>query len=231
MWQSQPFYQSDAAAIYVHFAKLHLPASMSVFLAGVNRPRINITHIFPPHANNNDSTSTKSRQVASRNYEDVLSPPFPASYVVVEIYATTEDDAWALHRVFCSRRGHNGTDADIHHDDDEGAEEDYGLYIDHFAYMTLDDLAHQKSASSSSSSSVASKEQVCGIDKSEHAVCSYDADEMNMYTRSRPVMKITVSPNHPSSQVCTGWLWGSQGHVMTNHHCIGNDYHDMDIDR
>jgi len=57
--------------------------------------------------------------------------------------------------------------------------------------------------------------EVCGSDDKKQAIC-YDGTDM--YKKSRAVCKIIIN----NMYVCTGWLLGDEGHVMTNNHCIGN---------
>ena len=56
-------------------------------------------------------------------------------------------------------------------------------------------------------------EAVCSGDDKEWAKC-YEATEM--YNTSRAVCRLLINGNI----ACTGWLLGSEGHVMTNEHCI-----------
>ncbi|WP_426746710.1 serine protease [Myxococcus faecalis] len=56
---------------------------------------------------------------------------------------------------------------------------------------------------------------VCGADDSRWAPC-YAASDPAIYGRARPVARLLIG----GSSACTGWLVGSQGHVMTNQHCI-----------
>ncbi|KAF0683745.1 Aste57867_24215 [Aphanomyces stellatus] len=94
----------------------------------------------------------------------------------------------------------------------------HSLQIDGYNYVTSDELLAQTQA-------LGQKEQACGADDSVHAVCRYNqtTPTRSMYAYSRPVVRITVNPNNPAgSDLCTGWLWGSEGHLITNNHCIGN---------
>ena len=55
--------------------------------------------------------------------------------------------------------------------------------------------------------------EVCSADDKEWAKC-YEGTEM--YNKSRAVCRLLINGNI----ACTGWLLGSEGHVMTNQHCI-----------
>ena len=56
---------------------------------------------------------------------------------------------------------------------------------------------------------------LCGADDSENAQC-YTGTAM--YDKARAVARLHLN----GSSACTGWLVGSEGHLMTNEHCIGN---------
>ena len=56
---------------------------------------------------------------------------------------------------------------------------------------------------------------ICGADDKEWAAC-YDGTDI--YEMSRTVARLLVQ----GSSACTGWLIGSEGHLMTNNHCIGS---------
>lgn len=58
---------------------------------------------------------------------------------------------------------------------------------------------------------------VCGEDDKRNAAC-YQSTQPAIYQASRAVTRLLVNGTH----LCTGWLVGSEGHVMTNQHCIGN---------
>jgi len=57
---------------------------------------------------------------------------------------------------------------------------------------------------------------LCGGDDSGWAPC-YASSDPTIYGRARPVARLLIN----GSGACTGWLVGSQGHLMTNQHCIG----------
>jgi hypothetical protein len=59
-------------------------------------------------------------------------------------------------------------------------------------------------------------EALCGADDSRWAAC-YATSEPVIYGRGKPVARLLIN----GSSACTGWLVGSQGHLMTNQHCIG----------
>jgi hypothetical protein len=58
-------------------------------------------------------------------------------------------------------------------------------------------------------------EAICSADDKEWAKC-YDGT--TMYTRARAVARLLIN----GTGACTGWLLGSEGHLMTNNHCIAS---------
>jgi hypothetical protein len=60
-------------------------------------------------------------------------------------------------------------------------------------------------------------ESVCTTDDTREAKC-YQDSEPEAYDKARAVSRLLVS----GSALCTGWLVGSAGHLMTNEHCISS---------
>lgn len=58
-------------------------------------------------------------------------------------------------------------------------------------------------------------ESLCGTDDSGWAPC-YQTSHPGVYNKARAVARLLIS----GTSLCTGWLVGSDGHVMTNEHCI-----------
>ena len=56
---------------------------------------------------------------------------------------------------------------------------------------------------------------ICSSDDKKWAKCYLGTD---MYNESKAVCRLLLN----GSSACTGWLLGSEGHVMTNQHCIGS---------
>lgn len=56
---------------------------------------------------------------------------------------------------------------------------------------------------------------ICGTDDKEPIEC-YNGT--NMYDKARAVCRLIIG----GGGLCTGWLLGCDGHVMTNEHCIGS---------
>jgi hypothetical protein len=60
-------------------------------------------------------------------------------------------------------------------------------------------------------------EAIIGSDDSEWAPC-YEASHTDVYDKSRAVARLLIN----GSGLCTGWLVGNEGHLMTNDHCISS---------
>jgi hypothetical protein len=56
-------------------------------------------------------------------------------------------------------------------------------------------------------------EAICSSDDKEWAKCYYGT---TIYDKSKAICRLLIG----GSSACTGWLLGSEGHVMTNNHCI-----------
>ena len=84
----------------------------------------------------------------------------------------------------------------------------YGVIIDKYARgYTHEEIQRQLGGDETRA--------LCGADDSEWAPC-YELTEPEVYETSRAVARLLIN----GSGACTGWLIGSEGHVMTNQHCI-----------
>jgi len=93
----------------------------------------------------------------------------------------------------------------------DGMGEGWGIRIDRWAHgyapEVIDDLL-----------GIGQEEDtraICGQNDMEWAMC-YEGTEI--YQRSRAVARLLIQ----GTSGCTGWLLGSEGHIMTNNHCIGS---------
>lgn len=59
------------------------------------------------------------------------------------------------------------------------------------------------------------QKSICSGDDKEQIVCYNGTD---IYDKGRAVCRLILN----GTSLCTGWLLGSEGHLMTNNHCIGN---------
>jgi len=60
---------------------------------------------------------------------------------------------------------------------------------------------------------ISEPEAVCSADDKEWAKCYLGT---TIYDKSKAVCRLLIN----GSSACTGWILGSQGHIMTNNHCI-----------
>lgn len=60
-----------------------------------------------------------------------------------------------------------------------------------------------------------SQKAICSSDNKESIAC-YDGTEM--FEKAKAVCRLLIG----GSSLCTGWLLGSEGNLMTNNHCIGS---------
>jgi len=67
-----------------------------------------------------------------------------------------------------------------------------------------------------------SKEEVCGLDNSREASCYKSFT--GAFQASNAVARLLVKKPE-GAFFCTGWLIGSEGHLITNHHCISSQAH------
>jgi len=59
---------------------------------------------------------------------------------------------------------------------------------------------------------------LCGPDDTKEAKCYQDSEPF-IYEKSRAVARLLLN----GTRLCTGWLIGDEGHIMTNAHCVDND--------
>ncbi|CAK4112029.1 unnamed protein product [Aphanomyces euteiches] len=57
-------------------------------------------------------------------------------------------------------------------------------------------------------------ESICGSDQAKGAACVKDSDPVK-YKLGKAIARLSL----PDGNYCTGFLWGSEGHFLTNHHC------------
>ncbi|RHY31905.1 hypothetical protein DYB32_003054 [Aphanomyces invadans] len=60
-------------------------------------------------------------------------------------------------------------------------------------------------------------ETICGVDNSRPAVCLKTSDSVK-YTKAKAVGNLLIG----GTRTCTGWLFGSEGHVITTNHCLND---------
>ncbi|TMW62985.1 hypothetical protein Poli38472_005603 [Pythium oligandrum] len=62
-------------------------------------------------------------------------------------------------------------------------------------------------------------ECVSSLDESEEAACTRRTP--TVFELSNPVARLLVH-KESGSIFCTGWMFGCEGHIMTNHHCVAD---------
>lgn len=67
---------------------------------------------------------------------------------------------------------------------------------------------------------IITKESVCGKNTYKDTQC-FKNEYPNEYATSRAVVR-TVFVSENKNFVCTAWLWGNQGHLISNHHCFSS---------
>ncbi|ETI49858.1 hypothetical protein F442_06498 [Phytophthora nicotianae P10297] len=90
------------------------------------------------------------------------------------------------------------------------ASECLGFSVDRYQYLAR------------GSSLNGAKEEVCGFDNSREASCYKSFTEV--FQASKAVARL-LTKKPEGAFYCTGWLLGSEGHLMTNHHCISSQIH------
>ncbi|RHY13761.1 hypothetical protein DYB32_010899, partial [Aphanomyces invadans] len=60
-------------------------------------------------------------------------------------------------------------------------------------------------------------ESACNTDETKNLVCYQDMEKAKV-AKSAAVARLRIGSNW-----CTGWLFGSEGHLITNNHCINNE--------
>ncbi|KAF0700871.1 Aste57867_8623 [Aphanomyces stellatus] len=60
-------------------------------------------------------------------------------------------------------------------------------------------------------------ETICGNDDTKAIACVKNSDATK-YRKAQAVAQLFIG----GSSLCTGWLFGSEGHLITNNHCIGD---------
>jgi len=88
----------------------------------------------------------------------------------------------------------------------------YGFNIDRVAYGHS---AKRINAAVERLENTNSQETICSADNKEAIVC-YDGTEMGR--KAKAVCRLLIG----GGGLCTGWLLGCDGNVMTNNHCIGD---------
>jgi V8-like Glu-specific endopeptidase len=102
----------------------------------------------------------------------------------------------------------------------QGTKSAFGYSIDHFARgysaWEIEDLwARGLGEELNLPEPEGTGESTCTTNDLENAIC-YETSEAEIYDHSRSVARLLIQ----GSFLCTGWLIGDEGHLMTNEHCI-----------
>lgn len=101
----------------------------------------------------------------------------------------------------------------------------YGIVIDFFRSK-----ANAVNVNGIAKPPIAGHESICGIDNSIEAKCGKDnPEDRPAYLASRAVARLLIH-KEDFDAACTGWLFGCEGHIITNHHCISTDYHAANVE-
>ena len=88
------------------------------------------------------------------------------------------------------------------------------FYIDQWAHGYEAEVIAAQMSDMESDISI---EAICSADDKKWAKCYEGTD---MYNKSKTVCRLLIN----GTTACTGWLLGSEGHVITNNHCIANQH-------
>ncbi|RLN89115.1 hypothetical protein BBJ28_00015633 [Nothophytophthora sp. Chile5] len=88
--------------------------------------------------------------------------------------------------------------------------------------MRLDGMGYENSEVTQTTGE---EREICGAkDTMKNVVCfasGSDADKA-MVNRAKAVMRTQLTRDDNAIVTCTAWLWGNQGHIVTNNHCFSS---------
>lgn len=126
-----------------------------------------------------------------RAYGNVIAPPVLAKQFRIEFYR-------------------EGSLSDTNVSDFYSPDRCYGFVVDSYYYLLLNNKQ----------SITPSTESTCAADNTKEAICYYTSSTSMAYVASRPVARLTITRSANEIAACTGWLLGSEGHLITNNHCV-----------
>ncbi len=132
----------------------------------------------------------------------------PGDYVIVR--SPDGQRSWRYERFGKGELGKTEGFWGIHIPGDRAVIELYSRGLNHGFGYTIDRLARGFVGSVPPD-----QEAICGVDDMDWAKC-YEASEPRIYEESRGVARLLIN----GTGLCTGWLVGDEGHLMTNNHCI-----------
>ncbi|OWZ10527.1 hypothetical protein PHMEG_00016618 [Phytophthora megakarya] len=181
------------AYVQLHLSKLWMPHGASVVLRAVEG-------FDAPDRTLNLSANYPSGQV----YGNVLAQPLLAKEFRVEFYRNA------------GSRNITHKDVDLIGEPFSVTDDlpCYGFVMDSYFYVLMDN----------DNPISATDESICAQDNTKEAICYYDDEATRTsFLAARAVARLLIPKGGGASAGCTGWLLGSQGHMMTNFHCISTD--------
>jgi V8-like Glu-specific endopeptidase len=176
--------------VALHFPQLWIPSGASLVLRAVENVDV------PDRLLNLTNTTFPSGQMHS----DVVAPPILAKELRVELYRDVGPEAADSQPSSLGAVTSTGN-----------ARHCFGFVVDAYDYVLLD-IARNITPSN---------EATCINDNSREAACYYsDSSTRTAYLAARAVARLLIQKEDGKTSACTGWLLGSQGHVITNYHCV-----------
>lgn len=195
---------SSYAYIALHFEALYLPSDVYLLLRSAHLPGKQ-DELF------NVSATTFSSGV---RYTNVYTQPVFARQFRIEFYFSNWRYAAHANR---NMSGESELLRPVSMDDIVSvapSKSCYGFSIDRFFF----------SAISSTATAGSGRESICASDNTEEAICTYtNASTRMAYLNAQPVARLLIQKSSGELAACTGWLVGSEGHLLTNNHCISNE--------
>jgi hypothetical protein len=184
--------------VSLHFETLYLPKGTSLLFHGIkanNEPDVffNLSSLFQ----------------SGTLHKDVYAPPILTQQARIELYK--EDNRIVLDAEEVDLTvGTASSSIDTPFICEQ--EKSFGFKIDMFLYRSLQE-----------ESKPPKQEAICAGDDSKEAICYYLDEKTRMaYLASRTVARLLIEKGKASA-ACTGWLIGSESHLITNNHCIKDD--------
>ncbi|KAG7380569.1 hypothetical protein PHYPSEUDO_007039 [Phytophthora pseudosyringae] len=86
--------------------------------------------------------------------------------------------------------------------------------------MVLDSVGFSYSADSTVDNE---EREICGsADTMKNAACFASGTDEVMVTKAKAVMRTQRTRDDNAIVTCTAWLWGNQGHIISNNHCFSS---------
>uniref|UniRef100_K3WUN0 Serine protease n=1 Tax=Globisporangium ultimum (strain ATCC 200006 / CBS 805.95 / DAOM BR144) TaxID=431595 RepID=K3WUN0_GLOUD len=144
-----------------------------------------------------DSSSEPEQQIYDLQsmgslHHDFFTPPMYATHVIIEYTTTKTDHHTAASYPDC-----------------------YGFRIDEYRFAALESLSV---LSGDADDNENDSRCTSADDKSQEAAC-FKLTDSAIFERSNPVVRLVIQ-KETGAMFCTGWLFGCEGHILTNNHCV-----------